>query len=180
MAQVGSRRPPARCKSMGRTPLPRWLGQAAIPWRTWAIPSSPWPCMASAHLRKIVPWTAHCVKPCSVESATAPLRAHVRPARPGKTARRRPRNTAQTPDYRDATARAPTSGPRGRGPGLAPGTPVTRGSQRHRCGRPHRDLGPCGTPAHGAGLARSVRCLPPGAWRAAGNAPSQNDVNPRA
>src|SRR5881296_2968203 len=26
--------------------------------------------MASAHPHKIVPWTAHCVKPCSVESAT--------------------------------------------------------------------------------------------------------------
>ena len=32
---------------------------------------------------------------------------------------------APTPDYRDATARAPTPVPRGGGPGLAPGTPVT-------------------------------------------------------
>ena len=67
------------------------------------------------------------------------------------------------PDYRDATARAPTSGPRGGGPGLAPGTPVTTGSQRHRLGSPHPDRGPCGTPAPGAGLACSGRCLPPGA-----------------
>ena len=45
--------------------------KAAIPWRTWAIPSSPWPCMASAHPRKLVPWAAQSGKPCSVESATA-------------------------------------------------------------------------------------------------------------
>ena len=30
--------------------------QAVIPWWTWAIPASPWPCMASAHPRMIVPW----------------------------------------------------------------------------------------------------------------------------
>ena len=45
--------------------------QAAIPWRTWAIPASPWPCMASAHPRRLVPRAPHSGKPCSVESATA-------------------------------------------------------------------------------------------------------------
>ena len=51
-------------------------------------------------------------------------------ARRGKTDRRRPRNPAQTLDYRDAPARVPTPGPRGPGPGLASGIPATRGSKR--------------------------------------------------
>ena len=33
---------------------------------------------------------------------------------------------AQTPDYKDATARVPTPGPRGCGSGLAPDTPITK------------------------------------------------------
>ena len=37
------------------------------------------------------------------------------------------------------------------------------GQRGNRLGRQHPDLGPCGTPAHGAGLACSGRCLPPGA-----------------
>jgi hypothetical protein len=41
------------------------------PWRTSAIPASPWPCRTSAHPRKIVPAAPQKGKPFSVVSATA-------------------------------------------------------------------------------------------------------------
>src|SRR4029453_4920928 len=72
-------------------------------------------------------------------------------------------NTEQTPDYRGATARAPTSEHHGGGLRLDLGTPATRGSKQHRFGSQHPDSGPCGTLAHGAGLGCSVRYTPPGA-----------------
>ena len=36
---------------MGRSSDAPVARQAAMPWRTWATPSSPWPCMPSAHPR---------------------------------------------------------------------------------------------------------------------------------
>src|SRR5262245_48456103 len=67
------------------------------------------------------------------------------------------------PDYRDATAYAPTPGPRGCVSEPDLGTPVTRGAPRHGLGRPHPDRGPGETPPYGAGRACRMRCLPPGA-----------------
>ena len=149
-----------KCKSMGRNAAPV-ARQAAIPWRTWANPSSPWPCIASAQPRKLVPvarpeWEAllrreHDSGLCVLINGLAHLCAPERP---------RPPKIVQTPDYRDAIARAPMSGPRGCGPGLASGTPATRGSSRYRFGRPHPDHGPCGMPAYGAGLACSAQGFP--------------------
>ena len=70
VAQVGTdiRQHGAQVGDEHAAPVAR---QAAIPWRTWAIPASPWPCMASAHPRKLVPRAAQSGKPCSVESAMA-------------------------------------------------------------------------------------------------------------
>ncbi len=78
--------------------------KAAIPWRTWAMPASPWSCMASAHPRKLVPTAAQSGKPCSVESATAASACSCTAGTSRRNCRRRPPNTAHTPDYRDATA----------------------------------------------------------------------------
>src|SRR5262249_27043322 len=83
--------------------------------------------------------------------------------RPAATARPWPSNIAYTPNYKDATARVPTPGPRGCVSGLAPGILGTRGLGQHGLGRKPPDLGLCGTLEHAAGLACSVRCLPPGA-----------------
>src|SRR5262245_47612170 len=101
--------------------------------------------------------------PARSRARRQPLPARARLARPSETDRRRPPNTAHAPDYEDAAARAPTPGPRGGGPGLAPDTPVTSGAVRHGFGCEPPDLGRCGTPVHGAGLAWSVRWIPPGA-----------------
>ena len=136
--------------------------QAAIPWRTWAIPSSPCPCMASAHPRKIVPQAAQCGKPCSVESATAASACSCTAgtSRAYGDHGRQHRANARLKGCDSSCANVRASWMRVRACSGYPSNQRVRAA----CARqatpgswPMRNTG------HGAGLACRVRCLPPGA-----------------
>ena len=112
--------------------LPRWARQRRSPGGTELItrltPGPAWPAPSRA---SSFPEPLRVESPARSRVRRRPLRARARPTPPGETATRRSPNTAPTPGYRDVTARVPTLGHRGGGPGLAPGARATRGSERH-------------------------------------------------
>src|SRR5206468_715006 len=105
-----------------------------IPGPSLPRPGPAWPAPARA---RSFPRPPRMESPARSRARRRPLPARARLARPSETDRRRPPNTAHAPDHKDPAARAPTPGPRGGGPGLAPDTQVTRGAVRHGFGSPH-------------------------------------------
>jgi len=142
----GQRRLPARCTSRERAWW-RWSPARKQP------PGGPGPSpprvgpagLAPTHACSF-PGLPRAESPVQSTARRWPLGVRTRPVRPGAADRWGLPKTAPMPEYRDATARGLMLGPRGGGPGLAAGIPVTRESTRRRRGSQHRDRVPCGTP----------------------------------
>ena len=168
----GQRRPPAWCTSTGRSALSPRSARRRSP-GPGPSPPRPGPAGRPTHASWFHGLPTMEI-PARLKARRRPLPACARPARPAQLKDHgrhtsRPRQTGSA----SAWANARASWRRSR---ACAGYPRHQRVMRHGLSSPHPDLDPNGTLAHGAALACSRRCHPPGA----GGPPSTPAKEPRA